>query len=84
MSEPVEGGRDVGGRGQWRARREDAPAAGGHELSGGGEQPEPQAAGVGAENSATLCDLRIFMEQTAEPIMSDDVDISVGWIGKRP
>jgi putative transposase len=39
---------------------------------------------VRAENSAALRDLPIFMEQTTKPIMSDDLDISGGWIGKRP
>jgi hypothetical protein len=39
---------------------------------------------VRAENSAALCDLRVFVEQAAEPITSDGLDFSVCWIGKRP
>lgn len=37
---------------------------------------------VRAENSAALCDLRVFVEQATESITSIDLDISVGWIGK--
>jgi hypothetical protein len=36
---------------------------------------------VGAENSATLCDLGVFVEQAAEAISSDDLDVGVDGIG---
>ena len=35
------------------------------------------------ETLATLCDLRVFMEEATEPVMSDDLDIGVDRIGKR-
>jgi hypothetical protein len=36
---------------------------------------------VRAENSAALCDLRVFMDQPAEPISSDDLDVGVNRVG---
>jgi hypothetical protein len=45
--------------------------------------PHPEE-GVGARNSASLCNLRTFMEKAAEPITSDDLDIGVDGIGKCP
>jgi hypothetical protein len=38
-------------------------------------------AGVGAEYSATLCDLGVFMDQPTEPIPSDDLDVGVDRVG---
>ena len=37
---------------------------------------------VGARNSAVLCDLRIFMDQAAEAISSDDLDVGLDGVGK--
>lgn len=34
-----------------------------------------------AGNSATLCDLGVFMDQPAEPISPDDLDIGVNRVG---
>jgi hypothetical protein len=34
-------------------------------------------AGVRAENSATLCDLGVFMDQPAKPISPDDLGVGV-------
>jgi hypothetical protein len=36
---------------------------------------------VGAEYSATLCDLGVFMDQPTEPISSDDLDVGVDRVG---
>jgi hypothetical protein len=38
---------------------------------------------AGARNLAALCDLRVFMDQPAEAITSDDLDIGLGGVGKR-
>ena len=49
---------------------------------------ETRAVLVGAENRVTLCDLRVFVDQSAEPIASYDLDqvvrcrrwfLGVGW-----
>jgi hypothetical protein len=37
---------------------------------------------VGAENGVTLCDLRVFIDQSAEPITSYDLD-QVVWCLRR-
>jgi hypothetical protein len=37
---------------------------------------------VGAGNSATLCDLVVFVEESAEPISSDDLHIGIGRMGQ--
>jgi hypothetical protein len=37
--------------------------------------------GVGAEYSAPLCDLGVFMDQPTEPISSDDLDVGVDRVG---
>ena len=37
---------------------------------------------VGAKNSATLCDLRVFVDQPAEAVTSDDLDIVLDQVGK--
>jgi hypothetical protein len=36
---------------------------------------------VGAEYSATLCDLRVFMNEAAEPVSSEDLDVGVDGVG---
>jgi hypothetical protein len=36
---------------------------------------------VSAEYSATLCDLGVFMDEPAEPISSDDLDVGVDGVG---
>jgi hypothetical protein len=36
---------------------------------------------VGAEYLATLCDLGVFMDEPAEPISSDDLDVGVDGVG---
>jgi hypothetical protein len=36
---------------------------------------------VGAEYSATLCDLGVFMDEPAEPVASDDLDVGVDGVG---
>jgi hypothetical protein len=36
---------------------------------------------VGAGNSATLCDLGVFMDEPAESISSGDLDVGVGRVG---
>jgi hypothetical protein len=36
---------------------------------------------VGAGNSATLCDLGIFMDEPAEPVAPNDLDIGVDGVG---
>jgi hypothetical protein len=36
---------------------------------------------VGARNSATLCDLGIFMDEPAEPVAPNDLDIGVDGVG---
>lgn len=41
VGEPVEGCGDVAGPGPVPGQAEDSPTAGGHELSGSGEQAEP-------------------------------------------
>jgi hypothetical protein len=42
-------------------------------------RPKP----VGAEYSATLCDLGVFMDQPTEPISSDDLDVGVDGVRQR-
>jgi hypothetical protein len=37
---------------------------------------------VGAKNSATLYDLRVFVDQPAEAVTSDDLDIVLDQVGK--
>ncbi|SDL77453.1 hypothetical protein SAMN05421869_130110 [Nonomuraea jiangxiensis] len=37
-----------------------------------------------AKNSAALCDLRVFVNQPAEAVTSNDLDIALGRIGKGP
>jgi hypothetical protein len=36
---------------------------------------------VGAEYSATLCDLGVFMDQPAESISPDGLDVGIGRVG---
>ena len=38
----------------------------------------PSANAVGADNAVTLCDLRILVDQAAEPVASADADVVVG------
>jgi len=33
---------------------------------------------VGAENAVTSCDLRVLVDQAAEPVASSDADVVVG------
>jgi hypothetical protein len=40
-------------------------------------EPASIRQGVGAEYSATLCDLGVFMDQPTEPISSADLDVGV-------
>src|SRR5258708_30928081 len=42
----------------------------------------PTCGPVGAENRVTLCDLRVFIDQSAEPIVSYDLD-QVVWCRRR-
>jgi hypothetical protein len=44
-------------------------------------QPSMTSGRVGAEYSATLCDLGVFMDESAEPISSDDLDAGVDGVG---
>ncbi|GAA2215661.1 hypothetical protein GCM10009850_111290 [Nonomuraea monospora] len=37
---------------------------------------------VGAKNSAALCDLRVLVDQPAEAVTSDDLDIVLDRVGK--
>ncbi len=37
---------------------------------------------VGAKNSATLCDLRVFVDQPTEMVTSYDLDIALDRLGK--
>ncbi|SEG89332.1 hypothetical protein SAMN05444920_106432 [Nonomuraea solani] len=37
---------------------------------------------MGAKNSAALCDLRVFVDQPAEAVTSDDLDIVLDRVGK--
>jgi glutamate carboxypeptidase len=37
--------------------------------------------GVGAENAATLCGLGVFVDEPAEPVSSDDLDVGVVGVG---
>ena len=39
---------------------------------------------VGARNSVTSCDLGVFVEEAAEPVASDDLDVRVDGVGERP
>jgi hypothetical protein len=39
---------------------------------------------VGARNSVTSCDLGLFVEQAAEPVASDDLDVGVDRVRERP
>jgi hypothetical protein len=41
-----------------------------------GEQPVPAPGLVGARNSGTLRDLRIFVDHSAKSVMSDDLDVA--------
>ncbi len=38
---------------------------------------------VGAENSATSCDLGVFVEEAAEPVASDDLEVGVDRVRER-
>ena len=40
----------------------------------------PETQPVGAGNSVTLCDLRVLVEQAAEPITSDELDIGIDFV----
>jgi hypothetical protein len=40
--------------------------------------------GVGAEFCVTSCDLGVLVEEAAEPVSSDDLDVGVDRIGKCP
>src|SRR5690348_13670782 len=46
----------------------------------GSVRPRP----VGARNSVTSCDLGVFVEEAAEPVASDDLDVRVDGVGGRP
>jgi hypothetical protein len=39
---------------------------------------------VGAENSVTLCDLGVFVQEPADPVLSGDRDVGVDGVGERP
>jgi hypothetical protein len=39
---------------------------------------------VGARNSVTSCDLGVFVEEAAEPVASDDLDVGVDGVKERP
>src|SRR6266567_6251656 len=39
---------------------------------------------VGARNSVTSCDLGVFVEEAAEPVASDDLDVGVDGVRERP
>jgi len=48
----------------------------------------PEVAGsnpaCGCPNSVTSCDLGVFVEQAAEPVASDDLDVGVDGVRERP
>nr|WP_236051026.1 hypothetical protein [Nonomuraea cypriaca] len=44
--------------------------------------PAVQATPVGAKNSAALCDPRVFVDQPAQAVTSDDLDIVLDRVGK--
>jgi hypothetical protein len=46
--------------------------------------PATPEEGVGAEYCVASCDLGIFVEEAAEPVSSDDLDVGVDRIGQRP
>jgi hypothetical protein len=39
---------------------------------------------VGARNSVTSCDPRVFMDESAEPVVSDDLGFGVYRVGECP
>ena len=39
---------------------------------------------VSAEKSATLCDLGVFVEETAKPVVADDCRVGVDRFWQRP
>jgi hypothetical protein len=59
---------------------------------GGGDSDRAEAAayevradgGVGAEYRVASCDLRVFVEESAEPVASSDLDVGVDGVGKCP
>jgi hypothetical protein len=48
-----------------------------------GQRPIPQIP-VGAEYCVISCDLGVFVEEAAEPVSSDDLDVGVDGIRQRP
>jgi hypothetical protein len=32
----------------------------------------------------SLCDLGLFVQEAAEPVSLEDLDVGINWIGKRP
>ena len=58
-----------------------ADHAAGGAFSADGSQAGRVPDRVGAEYCVTSCDLGIFVEEAAESVSSDDLDVGVGGIG---
>lgn len=71
---------DLGATAVERVRLDRRCAVGTGELDRTGNQGVRDP--VGAKNSATLRDLRVFVDQPTETVTSDDLDIALNRIGK--